>query len=59
MGEILGRRRRNWIKEPERHAPNGDETAEAADIGDFFGEDDEMCALGNPQEREEHQIAPV
>ena len=51
--------RRNWIKEPERQAPHGDETAEAADIGDLFGGDDEMCALWDPQEREKHQIAPV
>ena len=51
--------RRNWIKEPERQIPNGDETAEAADIGDLFLGDDEMCALWNPHEREEHQIAPV
>ena len=51
--------RRNWIKEPERQVSHGDETAEAADIGDLFGDDDEMFALWNPQEREEHQIAPV
>ena len=51
MGEVLGRGRRNWIKKPERRAPNGDETAEAADIGDLFGDDDEMFALWNPQEK--------
>ena len=51
--------RHNWIKEPERQAPHGDETAEAADIGDLFGGNNEMCACGTHRREKKHQIAPV
>ena len=51
--------RHKHIKETEKQTAQGNETAEAADIGELFGDDDEMCALWDPEEREKHQITPV
>ena len=51
--------RRNWIKEPERQAPFEDETAEAADIGDFLGTMMRCVPCGTHRRGKKHQIAPV
>ena len=51
--------RHKWIKEAEKQTTQGNETAEAADIGELFGDNDEMCALWDPEEREKHQITLV
>ena len=59
MGEVLGRGKAQLDQKAQETGSAGDETAEAADIDDLFGDNDEMCALWDPQERGKYQIAPV